>query len=515
MRSGLILLPLLFLGFAASVASAAGAKARHVVVMVWDGMRPDFVNETDTPNLSALAARGVTFENHHPTYASLTEGNGAVLFTGMYPGRTGILGDLEYRPEIDALKPVHPEEFEVVRKGDDVYDRAYVHAATVPEILRSRGRKTAVAGAKGIALLADRVTGPNIFAGHAFPGDLLGTVMKLHGDFPEQIAEQPSRDDWTTSAMIDPLWRTGVPDFSLLWLAEPDLAQHRTGVGSVHSLAMIHEADVNLGRILKELERRQVLATTDIMVVSDHGFSTISAVVDAAESLQAAGIDARREFTNAPKRGDVLVVGNGGAVFVYVAGHDEAMIRRVVTNFQGWNRTGVIFTKRSQPGTFSLAQIRNDAPSAPDVMVSLRWTADKNDAGVPGMIFSDVSAFGAGQGMHCTLSRFDMHNMLIAAGPDFREGVTDHLPSGNVDLAPTILWIMGVKPPKAMDGRVLTEALTFAGPKIKSFEPGRVEARVQLEKAEWRQYLNFTEVNGVTYFDEGNGEQISKEPAAK
>ena len=36
-----------------------------------------------------------------------------------------------------------------------------------------------------------------------------------------------------------------------------------------------------------------------------------------------------------------------------------------------------------------------------------------------------------------------MHNTLVAAGPDFRAGVRDPLPSANTDLAPTILWILG------------------------------------------------------------------------
>ena len=114
------------------------------------------------------------------------------------------------------------------------------------------------------------------------------------------------------------------------------------------------------------------------------------------------------------------------------------------------------------------------------------------------------------EGMHVTFSRFDMHNILIAAGPDFRSGVVDHLPSGNVDIAPTVLWILGVKPRKPMDGRVLTEALTIKGPKITSFEPGRLEASRASEKSVWHQYLNFTEVNGVVYFDEGNGYQTPK-----
>ena len=111
-------------------------------------------------------------------------------------------------------------------------------------------------------------------------------------------------------------------------------------------------------------------------------------------------------------------------------------------------------------------------------------------------------------GLHSAI--FDMHNTLIAAGPDFRAGIVDHLPTGNVDVAPTVLWILGVKPPQPMDGRVLTDSLTIPGPKIKSYEPGHFETTKELETSVWHQYLNFTEVNGVIYYDEGNGYQTPK-----
>ena len=36
----------------------------------------------------------------------------------------------------------------------------------------------------------------------------------------------------------------------------------------------------------------------------------------------------------------------------------------------------------------------------------------------------------AAKGTHVSLSRFDLHNTLIAAGPDFREGFINQTPSG-------------------------------------------------------------------------------------
>ena len=75
-----------------------------------------------------------------------------------------------------------------------------------------------------------------------------------------------------------------------------------------------------------------------------------------------------------------------------------------------------------------------------------------------------------------------------------------------MDLAPTILWILGVPQPGPMDGRVLTEALV--GSELAPMKPERetVEASRDLGFRVWHQYLTFSRVGAVVYYDEGNGE---------
>src|SRR4051812_38741037 len=68
-------------------------KAEHVVLIVWDGMRPDFITPQHTPALYELAHRGVFFKNHHPVYISSTEVNGTALATGAYPIHSGIMAN--------------------------------------------------------------------------------------------------------------------------------------------------------------------------------------------------------------------------------------------------------------------------------------------------------------------------------------------------------------------------------------------------------------------------------------
>jgi len=346
-----------------------------------------------------------------------------------------------------------------------------------------------------------------LFQAAMLPPSRAATLAGL-GVFPAVAADEnkTAQDAWTTSALLTVLWKNGVPPYTLLWLAEPDASQHAAGPGSAQALAAIKSSDANLGRVLAELDRRGLRATTDVLVVSDHGFSTIGRKVDVAAALAAAGFDARRKLPGGLQPGGVLVVANGGSTLLYVGGHDPAVCRRLGEFLQRQDWTGVIFSREPQEGAFPLATAHIDAPGAPDLVVSLRWTADKSATGVPGLQVSDLTPGTAKAGNHASLSRYDMHNTLVAAGPDFRPGVADPLPSANTDLAPTILWLLGFKSEAArMDGRVLAEALTVDGPPLKSCELQRLTAQRDTGAGVWRQYLQVSEVNGVRYLDEGNG----------
>ena len=509
------------LSFLFSTTGFAAGKAEHIVVVVWDGMRPDFMTEQYTPALHQLAQEGVFFQNHHPVYLSATEVNGTAISTGAYPAHSGIMANKEYRPRLDMLKAVGTESSETVRAGDRLTKGRYLSLPTIAEILQSRGYSTAIAGTKAVALLHDRKErderyrlGKILFTDKTLPTNASTQLIQALGPYPKSAQPNAARDEWTTRALAGPFWKDGVPKFSLLWLSEPDFSQHDFGPGSETAVAALKsvEADPNaadaynnLARVLGELERRGLRGKTDIFVVSDHGFSTITQTADVAKVLQGAGFKAAREFKRPPSKDDILVISNGGATLLYVIGRDSKLIRKVVAFLQRQEFTGVLFTRKPVEGAFTLDQASIKTPNAPDILIALRWASDKSSNGTAGLVFCDESGRKPGQGMHVTLSRFDMHNTLIASGPDFRHGAVDELPTGNVDIAPTILWILGIKPPKPMDGRVLTEALMIDGPKVGAPKTTRIEAAHQKQKSVWRQYLQRTELNGVIYLDEGNG----------
>ena len=484
------------LGWASSV-SAASDVTRHVVVVVWDGMRPDFVSEQNTPVLWKLARDGTIFRNHHAVYPSATEVNGVALTTGVYPDRNGIIANYEFRPEIDKTGVIHSEDRIAVRKGDELSGGKYVALPTIAESARAAGLTSFVSVAKPVGLLLDR---------HELVS--LGKAAWVLGPFggfaTSDKAPAAERDRQATAALTDSLSRKNQPNFSLLWLSEPDDTEHKFAPGSKEALAAIKSSDENLGRVLAALDRNHARERTDILVVSDHGFSTIQRSVDLRKILKDAAFDVATQFTSEPRPGQIMLVGQGGSVLFYVIGHDAAVIRRLVGFLQQSDFAGPIFTKAPVEGTFGFDQARIDSPHAPDIEMAFRWNDGKSQFGVAGMIDADWNR-KAGQGTHATLGRFDMHNLLIAAGPDFQSGRTDDLPSGNVDLAPTIYRVFAITSPQELDGRVLSESMANIDIGAPQTETKTVEARREFPAGKWRQTLKISRARSTIYLDEGNG----------
>jgi len=487
--------------------------AEHVVLIVWDGLRPDMVNSDNTPVLEKLRQGGTFFSRHHAVYPSTTEVNGTALATGMYPANSGIVGNREFRPKLNPAEASATEAVKSVRAGDEATGGKYLAVPTIYETLQAAGYATLVAGTKPVALLPDRsqnrISGAaaksvNVFAGKSLPENLLPGIEKSFGKFPEKPSfPDVPQNQWTVDVLLKELWKDGVPKLSLLWLSDPDYTQHDTQPGSDKALASLRENDRMLSLVLDALKAKGIRGKTDILLVSDHGFSTIDQSVDFVGLLNEAGFRATRKFLAQPAPGEILVVGNGGTVFFYVVGRDPGTLKRLVDFLQKSHLCGVVFSSGGEPGTFPLSAAHINSTEAPDVVVSLHWDRSPNASGVKGLINADTTAVKKpGKGMHGSLSPYDMHNTLIANGPDFRRGFVDGLPSGNTDVAPTILWILGVPPAQKMAGRGLGEALVnYPHPvpvPVENFLRGASDA------TGWQQYLKTTSVGGTEYLDEGN-----------
>jgi len=159
----------------------------------------------------------------------------------------------------------------------------------------------------------------------------------------------------------------------------------------------------------------------------------------------------------------IVVAANGGSDYFYVPSHDATTVKNLVKFLQQREEYGAIFVDSrygSLPGTLTMDQVNLENANRrdngqPDVVVSFNWDYDTSIQGMPGIEFESI---GGQRGMHGSFGIADVHNTLIAKGPSFRARTTLSTPTGNVDVAPTVAYLLGLSMPQA-DGRVINEAL--------------------------------------------------------
>lgn len=158
----------------------------------------------------------------------------------------------------------------------------------------------------------------------------------------------------------------------------------------------------------------------------------------------------------------VVIAPNDGTDYLYVPTHDAAVVKRVVRFLQSRAVVNTVFVAKRYgaiPGTLPAKAVHlENARRGPDIIISYAWDADAVVQGFPG---TEVGTVSTERGQHGSFSPRDVHNTLIASGPDFQHAMRDPLPSGNVDVAPTLAALLNLPLPTAQ-GRVLHEALTGA-----------------------------------------------------
>lgn len=588
----------------------AVAAPTHVIVMVWDGLRPSAINATDTPRLAALRRAGVDFRDHHSTWPTLTMINAASLATGSYPERHGFLGNSVYQPRaegvdaageaIDFAKPVFVEDYGVLGALDRRHEGHLFRVPTLFEVAQAKGLATATVGKSGPAFLQDHHRGGVIIdEHHVWPESFAkrvvadGAPLPLHtpvaydgalalaednGDPTARVPMQRLRDDSASDPVVgtvsgntdanrylvrafvnEAMTPAALPALAVLWLRDPDTTEHQYGPGSKAVRDALAANDRLLGELLDRLQATGLAASTDVIVMSDHGHSSVagsplwfppralsngapgsidetagysvSGEVRMAELLRRAdptlevyddhqcllapslsgilrdgtavapvqsddsGATCRRagtRYTSAvpPLAGafllgkrSIVVASNGGSEYLYLPEHDRDTLDRAVRALQQREQVGAVFVSaRRYPelpaGTLPLSAVRADAGSeeTPDLIVTYHADADTPLHGAAGI---EYAAMEGNRGNHGSFGRRDVHNTLIASGPHFRKGYVDELPSGNVDVAPTLAHLLGL--PFEADGRVLVEALAGARPGDARTDPFVIRAEHAVE----------------------------------
>ncbi len=470
----------------------------RVLIAAFDGLPPAQVTPGLTPTIHALVRDGVVFTRHHAVFPTVTRTNAASMVTGRGPGGHGLHANSVVVPGfppgqvIDALEPA------LARLAAATGGRVLL-APTLGEILATHGRSYAavVGGTSGNAYVqhprAATAGGAVVHADFALPAHHHAAVVRRFGPWPDKVVPSMGRIQRAAGVLLDYVLPVVDPDVAMVWFPEPDTSQHATGVGSDVAHRALREADAQLGGILAALRGGGV--DPDVLVVSDHGYSTIGSVVDVEAEVRRAG------FPLGDQRGGVAVAPNGGAALFYVRDRVPDTVGRLATWLADQPWAGALVGGHDDARAMGL--LPGDAAGvagerAPDITMSLAWDTGAGANGFPGRSYATSGV--PGQGTHGSGSPHELRSVLVAAGPTFRRGVASDLPSGNVDLAPTILALLGLPADTWFDGRVLAEAFRQGAP---SSPPARTSTEHVVERATragtLRQRLLLECVGATTY----------------
>lgn len=450
---------------------------RRILIIGADGLRPDLLDSRVMPTVVKLATTGVRCWDHHAVYPTHTRVNMSALATGCTPGRHGIVANTMIVPNATEDHIVDTSNYQHINALERIGKQGAVLQPTLGDILAARGERLAVAATStpGASMLwthrhLSRMVNPGSIYGIA---DLYDLREKL-GEIPEKEAgAQIARQHYITDAVI----RLYLDDPSnrviLLWFNEPDSSQHYFGLGSPEAVAALRNVDDCIAHLLDELDRRELRDQFDIFFISDHGHSTVRAHNTLRTYLSSAFADLG--YTLPLTTASDYIYVQPGARTPSPAEFAPLVDWLVAQPWAGVVMAGVPALGQL-PGVIPLRALWHNqlTERTPLLAVSPRWSHSTNEYNIPGEVHS-LTTQAALRSSHGSASPFDLHAVLIANGPSFRSRYHSQIPTGAIDLLPTILALLSIKPPSLPDGRVLWEIMDRA-----SGEPGEIQ-RTTLE----------------------------------
>ncbi len=321
-------------------------QATRTIIFVWDGLRPDSVTASDTPNLFALRQAGVNFTDNHSTYPTFTMMNGSSFATGSFPKTSGFYGNTFWTPpqgsgstipvgnaatgaSQDYVDPIFTEDYQVLSTLSNYYGGQLLLVKSLFATAQAANLTTATVGKSGAAYIQDLGRGGYFLDENTvMPRSLINELQAANIAVPKNATFGYSGSDAVTlaSGNGDPTARAGYitfnttaydpagtltvaardsadttqgapedaankymmsvytsyilpkkqPMLSLIWFRTPDNVEHGYGPGTANMRAGLHSQDARLGELIAGLKANNLYTTTNIIVVSDHGHSTVS-----------------------------------------------------------------------------------------------------------------------------------------------------------------------------------------------------------------------------------------------
>ncbi len=347
------------------------------LLVVLDGLRPDYVIPRLMPRLNRLADDGVRFTKHHSVFPTVTRVNASSIATGAYPERHGLLGNAVFFPRVDPKAGLDTSNREHLLRIQQS-ETSLLDVPDLGSIFSAAGRTVLVAssGSTGSAYLLNHRAGSAGTKGgilhteYTSPPELHARLVERLGAPPPAAEPDAGRNRWIVDALLEVGLDHFRPDVVILWLSDPDSTAHERGIGAPQSEDALQRVDAELGRLLDQLARREL--RTNVFVTSDHGFSTHRAAPDIGSIFA--------KFRGTTADGDPDLVFAGQAVYDRTGSPER--VRRLVEALQAQTGVGALFTapaspgdlRGSVPGTLSFDAARWGHSRAGAILVSPDWS---------------------------------------------------------------------------------------------------------------------------------------------
>ena len=555
MRRAVTMLSIGLVLLSANAAFSQNSRPHNVILFVPDGLRGRMVSPETAPAMAEVRDRGVNFKNSHSLFPTFTTANASAMATGHYLGDTGDFSNTIYTGyavgaaggTVTPFLEVDP----VLADVDEHFGRDYLNEETILKMARSKGFSTAALGKVGPTLIfdhTDKIGADGIHSividdatggknGVPLSEEMKAALAKASlplaapsrgdngkigdartpGTLVPNTAQQAYFVDVATKVVLPMFKARNKPFVLVFWSRDPDGSQHNNGdslntvtpgINGPTSLAGIQNADNNLAALRKALDELGLATETNILIASDHGFSTISKESKTSQAAKASYDDTPKDFlpmgflaldlakaldlplfdpndNNAkvadgahskagngllgqdPLKPDLVVATNGGSDLVYLPKLDKKLADRAIKALLDQDYVSGIFVDDKlgrYPGTLPLSQINLKGKAVtptPSIVVNFRSYAE--GCGEPTNCSVEIAdtVLRQGQGMHGSFGRGDTLNFMAAIGPDFKAGYVDALPVNNADVGMTIAQLMGLRPTNngGLTGRVMSEAL--------------------------------------------------------
>jgi hypothetical protein len=471
-------------------------KAGKVVVVVFDGLRPDMVTPDRMPRLAAFAAESLWFREARSVFPSMTRVATSSIATGAPPVVHGVVGNAFFFPEVTREHVLDTSRAEDLALAEATLGAPLVDAATFADRLAAVGLSFSVVhtGSAGSAYAIN----PRAAANGHWTFSVMGAratrtpeaveeMVARFGPLPQRELPRFAEVDYAARVFIEHVLASQAPDVALIWFNEPDTSFHYRFIGSDESRRVLAHADAAFGRILDALGRQADGEETAIIVASDHGQIGSSGLVEMDRLLAEAGHPAAMASTR-PLNGAKLAVtgGNMGEIRVLDGDLDRrnAVARWLMTR----DEIGMVLTASDDPvhgavdGTLSTRLVGLDHARGPDLVYVLRSEVGPDAHGLPGVGLITAGDVPLGGGMHGGLNRHELNTVLMLGGAASAAPAMTDAPAGIIDIGPTILDLLGLSASPSMRGHSLLPREARSAPvAIETHEAGSGSFRQRLQ----------------------------------